>query len=394
MRTGIADLPLHYGRAPKWLFEKMARLSRAIIEAIVIEYGPEEFLKRISDPYWFQAFGAVLGFDWHSSGVTTTVCGAMKEGTKDIAFELGLFFCGGKGGTSRKTPEEIEKICLKLGKDPKNLIYASKMSAKVDNTCVQDGYNLYHHMLIFTKNLKWAVIQQGMSISRSQVDVSSQKDGLFSTIINTIPKGEKHPPPCIPQKKARVRNKKGTARRYHWLSLCLNSFVCEPHKAVCCDIIQPCLNMVAAESEASRRTITLLSKEKPEKILKETELILRMPARHPVLAIDIDPRYFYKILLKTYEYAPKDFEDLLLIEGIGPKTLRALALIGELIYGVTPSFRDPARYSFAHGGKDGHPYPVDREVYNQSISILESAIKKAKLGANDKLKALKKLSFI
>ncbi len=367
MRTGIADLPLHYGRAPRWLFEKMVKLSRAIIEAIVVEYGPEEFLKRVSDPYWFQAFGSVLGFDWHSSGVTTTVCGAMKEGTKDIAFELGLFFCGGKGGTSRKTPKEIENIGERIGKDPKNLVYASKISAKIDNTCIQDGYNLYHHMFIFTKNFDWAVVQQGMNV-----------------IPLTLPLSHK----------GRGEIKKGTARRYHWLSLNLKSYICEPHNAVCCDIIQPCLNMVAKESEDSRKIITQISKERPEKILKETELILKMPTRHPVLKLDINPKYFYKTLLKTYENAPKDFENLLQIEGIGPKTLRALALIGELIYGAKPSFRDPARYSFAHGGKDGYPFPVDREVYNQSISFLESIIKKIKLGYKDKVDALRKLAYI
>ncbi|MEO0129057.1 MAG: DUF763 domain-containing protein [candidate division WOR-3 bacterium] len=375
MRTGIADLPLHYGRAPRWLFEKMVKLSRAIIEVIVAEYGPDEFLKRISDPYWFQAFGSVLGFDWHSSGVTTTVCGAMKEGTKDIAFALGLFFCGGKGGTSRKTPKEIEKIGEKIGKDPKNLIYASKLSAKIDNTCVQDGYNLYHHMFIFTKDLNWAVIQQGMNVVPLTLTPASNTEQAFS-------------------RWGRGNIKKGTARRYHWLSLKLNSFVCEPHNAVCCDMTQPCLNMVAEESEESRRIVTEISKEKPEKILKETETILKMPTRHPVLKIDINPKYFYKVLLKTYESSPKDFENLLQVEGIGPKTLRALALIGELIYGAKPSFRDPARYSFAHGGKDGFPYPVDRETYNQSISFLESAITHAKIGETERLKALRKLKFI
>jgi len=372
MRTGIADLPLHYGRAPRWLFEKMTKLSRAIIEAIVIEYDPEEFLRRVSDPYWFQAFGSVLGFDWHSSGVTTTVCGAMKEGTKDISHSLGLYFCGGKGGTSRKTPQEIEKIAEKLGKDPRNLVYASKMSAKIDNTCVQDGYNLYHHMFIFTKNFDWAVVQQGMRI-QPLTPSANQRGGLSHKGRGNLVG-------------------KGTARRYHWLSLNLNSFVCEPHTAVCCDITQPCLNMVAEKSEESRKIVTIISKDKPEKILKETEKILQMPSRHPVLKLDINPKYFYKVLLKTYETAPANFENLLQIEGIGPKTLRALAMIGELIYGIKPSFQDPARFSFAHGGKDGHPYPVDREIYNKSINFLETAIRKAKIGETDRLKLIKKLA--
>jgi hypothetical protein len=349
MRTGIAELPLHYGRAPRWLFEKMVRLSRAIIEAIVFEKGSQELLNRISDPFWFQALGSVLGFDWHSSGITTTVCGAMKQGVKDIADDLGIFFCGGKGGTSRKTPGQIQKISEHLSINPTKLIYASKISAKVDNTCLQDGYNLYHHMFIFTKQGDWAVIQQGMN-----------------------PLNHK-------------------ARRYHWLSSNIKSYVYEPHAAVCCDEKHPLLNMVAQESEVSRMVVTNISKEHPDKILKETKRILKMPLRHPVLKLDINPKYFHKILLKTYERAPKDFEALITLQGVGPKTIRALALIGELLYGKTPSFKDPARYSFTHGGKDGYPYPVDKATYNQSIFFLESAIKKAKIGNTDKLKALKKL---
>lgn len=352
MRTGIAELPLHYGRAPRWLFQKMVKLSKAIIEAIIIEKGPREFLYRISDPFWFQAFGSVLGFDWHSSGVTTTVCGAMKEGTRDISKELGIFFCGGKGGTSRKTPKEIQRISERLSMNPGKLIYSSKISAKVDNTCVQDGYNLYHHMFIFTKGGDWSVVQQGMNPD------------------NHI------------------------ARRYHWLSPNVKSYVCEPHTAVCCDKKQTSLNMVAQESESSRSIVTNIAKEHPDKILKETKKILKMPPRHPVLKLDISPKYFHKILLKTYEQAPENFENLINIQGVGTKTVRALALISELLYSKAPSFRDPARYSFAHGGKDGFPYPVDKKTYNKSIAFLETAIKKAKIGENDKLKALRKLAYV
>ncbi|MGB7054201.1 MAG: DUF763 domain-containing protein [bacterium] len=352
MRTGFAQLPLHHGRAPRWLFERMVKLARAIIEVMVVEQGSDEFLRRVSDPYWFQAFGSVLGFDWHSSGVTTTVCGAMKEGTKDIAQDLGLFFCGGKGGVSRKTPAQISAICETMSVDPDGLIYASKTSAKVDNTCVQDGYNLYHHMFVFTKNGDWSVIQQGMN-----------PDNHF-------------------------------ARRYHWLSMNLQSYVNEPHAAICCDEKKDSLNMVAEESTASRDMVTEIAKERPEKIIKETEKILKMPSRHPVLKLDISSKYFHKILLRTYGKAPGSFESLISIPGVGPKTLRALALIGELLYGASPSFRDPARYSFAHGGKDGFPYPVDRTTYNKSITFLESAIKKAKIGENDRLKALRKLTYL
>jgi len=350
MKTGIAELPLHYGRTPRWLFERMIKLSRGIIEALIIEFGPNEFLCRISDPFWFQAYGAVLGFDWHSSGLTTTVCGAMKLGLKDISRELGLYICGGKGRASRKTPQEITGISNNLAIDAKKLIYASKIVAKVDNTCVQDSYNLYHHSFIFTKNGNWSVIQQGMN-------------------------PENH-----------------LARRYHWLSLDLKSYVNEPHTAVCCDIKKVALNMVARESVDSRTVTTEISREHPDKIAKEVKKILKLPSRHPILKLDINPKYLHKILLKTYEERPENFENLINIEGVGPKTIRALALIGELLYNAAPSFRDPARYSFAHGGKDGFPYPVDRATYNKSIAILESAIKRAKLGNNDKLRVLKKLT--
>jgi len=352
MRTGIADLPLHHGRAPKWLFEKMVRLARAIIETIVMEQGSHEFLRRVSDPFWFQAFGSVLGFDWHSSGVTTTVCAAMKEGTKDISRELGVFFCGGKGGASRKTPAQINAVCETVQTNPDRLVYASRISAKVDNTCVQDGYNLYHHMFIFTKNGEWGVVQQGMN-----------PDNRF-------------------------------ARRYHWLSLNLESYVNEPHAAICCDHSNDSLNMVAQESSTSRDVVTEIARNHPEKVIRETKKILQMPSRHPVLKLDISTEYFHKILLKTYEKAPGSFENLIGVAGVGPKTVRALALIGDLLYGISPSFRDPARYSFAHGGKDGFPYPVDRTTYNESIAFLESAIKKAKIGENDRLKALRKLTYL
>jgi len=352
MRTGIAELPLHHGKAPRWLFDKMVKLSRAIIEAIVIDKGPQEFLHRVSDPFWFQAFGSVLGFDWHSSGLTTTVCGAMKQGTSEICDRLGLYLCGGKGAISRKTPVQIQRFTERLSIDSQELIYASKMSAKVDNTCVQDGYNLYHHMFIFTREGDWCVVQQGMN-----------------------PKNH-------------------LARRYHWLSSHVDSYVCEPHSAVCSDRKAPCLNMVAQESEQSRRIVTTITKEHPDKIIKETEKILRLPTRHPVLKLDIDPRYFHKILLKTYERFPDNFETLITIQGVGPKTMRALALIGELLYARAPSFRDPARYSFAHGGKDGFPYPVDRNTYNESIAFLESAIKKAAIGENDRFRALKHLVYL
>lgn len=349
MRTGIANLPLHYGRAPRWLFERMVRLSRAIIESLIIEHGADVFLERISDPFWFQAFGSVLGFDWHSSGLTTTVCGAMKEGMKDAGRSYGIYFCGGKGATSRRTPQEIEMISQAVGTDAPRLIYASKTAAKVDSTCVQDGYDLYHHMFIFTRHNGWAVIQQGL---------------------------------CVQNRRA---------RRYHWLSHSMRSFVNEPHAAVCCDQTSSSLNLVAQESEACRLSIPAVVRQTPSAILAAADKALVMPQRHPILTEDINSRYLRQVLLKTYEAAPIDFEGLLQVKGVGAKTVRALALIAELLYGAVPSFRDPARFAFAHGGKDGFPYPVDRSRYDQSIDYLDRAIKKAKIGDNDKYRALKRL---
>jgi uncharacterized protein len=356
MRTGIAHLPLHYGKAPAWLFSRMKLLAREITLAVVEEYGPIEMVRRLSDPFWFQAFGCVLGFDWHSSGVTTTVCGALKEGLKGLEPDLGLFVAGGKGGTSRKTPSEIRTAGNLISVDPESLVYASKMAAKVDNTAVQDGYQIYHHSFIFTKSGIWAVVQQGMNEANHY------------------------------------------ARRYHWLSETLNkpeqhSFVNEPHNAVCCDTRGETLNLVAQESEPARKATAQIAIEHPEKLIQELKSIQRLdlPPRHPVALSDINPDRLQKIFLKTYEQQPQNFEQLLGIEGVGPKTIRALSLISELVYGIAPSFRDPVRYSFAHGGKDGHPYPVDRKNYDQSIAVLHQAIKQAKLGNRDKMDAFKRL---
>lgn len=353
MKTGVANLPLHYGKAPSWLFSRMKELARQITLIIIEEHGPDEFLNRLSDPFWFQAFGCVLGFDWHSSGLTTTVCGALKEALKDISKEAGIFVCGGKGRLSRKTPREIEEIGLKglLNADTDRLIYSSRMSAKVDSAALQDGYQLYHHSFIFTSKGNWTVIQQGM---------------------NTLTRW---------------------ARRYHWLGKGLDSFVCEPHKAVCCDHNGPVFNMIARESADCRTTSTILSKQEPKKVIAEFKGIKRLSLsrRHPVSLSDIRPENLERILTKTYEKKPADFEQLLGIEGVGPKTVRALSLISELIYGNTVSCRDPVRFSFAHGGKDGHPYPVNKIKYDMSIQILKGAVNKANIDRSEKLKALKRL---
>ncbi len=353
-RTGTSDLPLHYGKAPAWLFERMRKLSREIILALVESYGAAEILKRLSDPFWFQAFGCVLGFDWHSSGLTTTVCGALKEAVAELNEEIGLYIAGGKGKTSRRTPEEIERFSEKIGLDAKPLLYASRMSAKVDSAAVQDGYQIYHHMFAFDKNGNWCVVQQGMNTS------------------------------------ARV------ARRYHWLSFEIEDFVCEPHKAICCEKRGNTLNMVALESARAREVVTEISREKPEQVVRELKRTenLDLPTRHQVMLSDINVDRIGSILTSTYERQPEDFEALLGMRGVGPKTIRALALLSEIVYGAKPSMRDPARFSFAHGGKDGHPYPVDRATYDMSIYFLENAIREAKLGRTEKIEAFKRLYSI
>ena len=351
MRTGYANLPLHGGQAPRWLFNRMVKLAREMTIFVVAEHGPDEMLRRLSDPYWFQAFGCVLGFDWHSSGVTTTVGGAIKEGVKDLQDELGFYVAGGKGATSRKTPAEIERYCEKCSANASALAYASRLSAKVDSAAVQDGYQLYHHNFFFVRSGAWAVVQQGMNTDNKY------------------------------------------ARRYHWLSDMVAEFTCEPHAAVCCDSRGECLNMVARESAGARNASTVISREGPDKVTRELNKIsnLTLPRRHEVNLSDVSGRHFHKILVSTYEKQPADFEALLAMPGVGPKTIRALSLVAELVYGEQPSFRDPARFSFAHGGKDGYPYPVDRTTYDQTIEVLEKCIRKGKIDLSERTAALRRL---
>jgi hypothetical protein len=356
MRTGLANLPLHGGSAPRWLFDRMTKLSREITRCIVEEHGPREMLARLSDPWWFQAFGCVLGFDWHSSGVTTTVCGALKQALRGTEADLGLFVAGGKGKTSRRTPDDIAASGerFSIGRSPEDLVYASRMSAKVDNTAVQDGYQLYHHTFIFTRDGDWAVVQQGMNDENSM------------------------------------------ARRYHWLSDVMDSFVCEPHTGVCAQApARHMLNMVARESEAARQTTASLSQESPERLVREIERMqaLTLPRHHEVRVSELHPDSLKRILLKSYERQPQDFQQLLEVRGVGPTAIRALALIAELVYGVEASTRDPAKFSFAHGGKDGYPFPVDRDTYDRSIEVLREAVNKARIGDRDKLEALRRLAW-
>ena len=350
-RTGTAQLPLHGGKAPAWLFSRMVKLAREITIHIVAEFGPDEMLRRLSDPFWFQAFGCVLGFDWHSSGVTTTVTGALKEGVRGLEPDLGFYAGGGKGAASRKTPSEITTACERLSLDPRPLVYASRISAKVDSAAVQDGYQLYHHSFFFTPSGGWCVVQQGMN------------------------------------------DENGMARRYHWLAAHVRSYVNEPHAAVCAERTEPVLNLVASESEPVRHASAELSREKPDVVLSALRglPLLDMPKRHAVMVADVNPTYLQKILLKTYDRAPEDFETLLGMEGVGARTLRALALTSEIIYGTPASTRDPARFSFAHGGKDGFPYPVDTGTYDKTVEVLRAAVTKAGIDRSERVAALKRL---
>lgn len=352
MRRGTATLPLHGGKAPAWLMGRMIKLAREIVVIIVSDFGAPEVLRRLSDPFWFQSFGCLLGFDWHSSGVTTTVSAAVKEGIAGLETELGLFAAGGKGARSRRTPDEIMAHGHALSIDPARLVYLSRLTAKVDNNAIQDGYRLYIHNFFFTPDGHWAVVQQGMS------------------------------------------DETATARRYHWLSDTITDMTEEPHAAVCDNRrLDTIMNLTDKGAVRARALTTELSHQQPEKTIREIKTIKRLarPAHHEVTAADIDPARIEKILLSTYERRPENFEELLSLSGVGPKTIRALALISEVIYGAPASFSDPARFSFAHGGKDGHPYPVDRQNYDRSIDTLRSAAQAAKIGITEKREALKRL---
>ena len=354
LRTGSATLPLHGGKAPRWLFDRMAELAPAIAEVIVLEHGRSIFLQRLSDPHWFQAFGCVLGFDWHSSGVTTTVCGALKEGLGRRDGDLGIFVAGGKGKASRRTPMELVQYGERLGLNGARLAYNSRMAAKVDSAAVQDGFGIYHHSFFVTSDGEWAVVQQGM------------------------------------------RDNDGTARRYHWLGSQVKDFVNEPHAAVASDSRgEPVLNMVANESSGARNASTEFARLEPRIVDREIARVITMalPSRHWVdIKEDVNPAHLRKVLLSTYEANPQRFEDVLAVPGVGPKAVRALALVADIVYGSAASMRDPARFSFAHGGKDGHPYPVNRDVYDQTVDWLREAVNKARIGHSERLKALKRLA--
>ena len=372
MRTGIATIPLDYGKCPYWLFERMKRLSRGIVLAISEEFGIEEVLKRLSDPVWFQSLGCVIGFAYNSSGLTTTTLGALKEGLRGLENELGIFICGGKGKTSRKTPQQIQDWGEFLSwpiEEIDKLIYASKISAKIDSSCLQDGFQIYSHNLIFTKSGQWNVIQQGMNIN-------SQK-----------------------------------ARRYHWFSSTLRQiqdkidFVEEPHSGIISDAKVKPLNLTAKESNKNREISAAQVKEEPKRFLKNLNLIQTKRTKnltlmelydkefywHPVVEEKFDLKRLEKTIFSAADQNPQNFEQLLSLKGVGPKTVRALSLVSELIYGARPSYEDPARYSFSFGGKDSVPYPVNRSVYDKTLEIIEKGIKRAKIENKEKSSAIKRL---
>jgi len=347
-RSGTADLPLHNGYVPRWLAERMERLGLAITETLLSEFGKAEVLRRLGDPFWFQSLGAVMGMDWHSSGITTSVMGALKRAINPHSREFGIYICGGKGKLSRQAPDEIRRVCEGTGLDGEALVRSSRLSAKVDNTAVQDGFQLYLHCFVMSDQGQWTVIQQGMSDSSSM------------------------------------------ARRYHWHSEGLRSFVEDPHTAICGVNQGEILNLADRQAGAARDGMLSLSAEKPETMMQEIQRLI-LPAHHDVRTADVDLRRLGAMLWLAHDRRPADFEELLLLEGVGPRTLQSLALVSEVIYGAPARFRDPARFAFAHGGKDGHPFPVPVNVYDETIGILQTAVHKAKVGQSDKLDALKKL---
>ena len=350
MKRGTADLPLHYGTVPPWLAERMSLLGGAIAEAIIIEYGRPALLQRLSDPFWFQSLGCVLGMDWHSSGITTSVMNALRKAINCRSEELGVYICGGRGKFSRETPNQLLEVANKTGLNGNELVRHSKLAAKVDNTAVQDGFQLYLHTFIVTKEGDWSVIQQGMNPNERM------------------------------------------ARRYHWLSSSLRSFMEEPHTSVCGRNQGLILNLTDKLAAPTKEGIMELTKESPDKLMREVSIIL--PNHHEVKAEDVNLKRLGAALILAHETNVSDMESLLLLEGVGPRTLQSLTLVSEVIHGTPSRFSDPARFSFAHGGKDGHPFPVPTSVYDETIEVFDKAIRQARLGEKDKSNALKNLSKI
>jgi hypothetical protein len=347
-RSGTADLPLHGGRVPPWLANRMTELGTAIAEHIVLTYGPTELLTRLSDPFWFQAFGCVMGMDWHSSGITTSVMGALKRGLNPRFSELGLAVCGGRGRHSTRTPDELRTFSLKTGLDGDALARTSRLTARVDNNAIGDGFQLYLHSFVIIKSGEWAVVQQGMNP------------------MNHL------------------------ARRYHWHSVAVRDFVSDPHTAIIGEPQGMILNLVDARAASAQQALLTIAKEPIEASLNEARK-LTMPAHHDVRAKDVDLKRLGAVLAVAHEQDLRDFASLLLVEGLGPRTLQSLALIAEVVHGAPSRFSDPARFSFAHGGKDGHPFPVPLKTYDESLAVLRRSLEAARLGHSDKVDGFRRL---
>lgn len=347
-RSGTAELPLHGGRVPTWLAARMVKLGAAIAEAIVRDYGASEFLTRLSDPYWFQALGCVMGMDWHSSGITTSVMGALKRGLNPQSHELGIAICGGRGKHSRKTPAELRQFAERCQLEPEALVRTSRLTARVDNNAIADGFQLYLHNFVVTPGGEWVVVQQGMNVESK------------------------------------------LARRYHWHSKTVRSFTSEPHSAIVGAHQGTILNLVDTRATASQNAMLEMVKERPETVVREVRQ-LRMPVRHAVHAEDVDLRRLGAVLAAAHDREFQDFASLLLLEKLGPRTLQTLALVAEVVHGAPSRFSDPARFSFALGGKDGHPFPVPLETYDASISVLRRALDAARLGHTEKVDGFRRL---
>ena len=347
-RSGTADLPLHGGRVPPWLAKRMTELGTAIAEHIVLDYGTGEFLTRLSDPFWFQAFGAVMGMDWHSSGITTSVMGALKRGLTPRFAELGLMVCGGRGRHSIRTPDELRSFGSKTGLDGEALARTSRLTARVDNNAVADGYQLYLHAFVVTRSGDWCVVQQGMN-------------------------QENH-----------------SARRYHWHSATVRDFVSNPHTAIVGKPQGEILNLVDARATRAQHALLKIANEPVQASLSEARK-LSMPAHHDVRAKDVDLKRLGAVLAVAHEQELHDFASLLLVEGLGPRTLQSLALIAEVVHGAPSRFSDPARFSFAHGGKDGHPFPVPLKTYDESLAVLRRSLEAAHLGNTERVQGFKRL---
>jgi hypothetical protein len=357
-RSGVADLPLHGGRVPQWLATRMTTLGTAISESVIHHYGQSALLSRLSDPFWFQALGSVMGMDWHSSGITTSVLGALKRGLNPRAHELGIFVCGGRGRHSRGTPDELRAIADRTGLDGDSLVRTSRLAAKVDNNAIADGFQIYLHGFFVTKDGEWSIVQQGMN------------------------------------EQSRL------ARRYHWHSVSVRDFTCEPHTAIVGPpsptgfgapgspgVVQ---NLVDARAGPAQDALLTIANDHPQRTLSDV-MKMRLPSHHDVRAKDVDLKRLGAVLAVSHERRLRDFASLLLVENLGPRTLQSLALIAEVIHGTPTRFTDPARFSFAHGGKDGHPFPVPLETYDESVSVLRRSLAAARLGDTDKVDGMKRL---